>query len=728
MSQTNRESTEDIDTEPSEGSSESSSTSSCCTPSTTTSTSSGSDDTSSSNSEATVTGTSDPETNEGDCVRHRQCQSFTERHDDETNQCNVLRQQRDQVIACSLLTTGQFCDIRPKATNCPSTAKVQSRNQDQVRQPLCPGKSRYETVSPPLSNTPPTLQPETSELKRIEILDKDTQSHLLLSHVLHSPSKKVNVIERRATKFNRGQQQTLDANTTSTSPPYSSLGLSTSSTSQEELNEAEAQSARCMLKPVPSPSPSLSAIDPNNNKSGQNSSSSRAESLSGLRRTNFSKSASGSRLVNKTATRPNVCDCLEQNCRAKEHSNRRQFIEHYYNSRTRLPSANTMSSFNIYTPLNRLSECDAITKRLLSSPIRTTNPTESPTRRAQITDVDKSRRASLGTNTITDQVFLFSSNQFNSLELNYRKSLEGKNADDNQQTCDSSTEDANLIGENDVKLKQQQGRSLSVCDEETLKPRYRKTNSNHSSNLNRAVSLACESGSSKRLLTIIPLFGCDIKALEQFIKLGLILPPAIDSAVDYIIAYGIHALGIFRKSGVKSRILTLRQRIESNQDVKIDELNKNNEFSIYDIADLVKMWFREIKPTPLMTKELIRLISDFLQTNHQALRNKSKESGNSSQDKSSSSKKNNSSTTRQAEQDLKNQINSLLTPTHRALFSRALRFLAAISSESETNQMTSQNLAICLTPSLCATESDQNSITTAQRALEFCIDNYRALF
>lgn len=474
-------------------------------------------------------------------------------------------------------------------------------------------------------------------------------------------------------------------------------------------------------RPAPSAS---STLDTNNNKNSA-SSGMRVDYLSASRRNNFSKSASGSRLVHRNDSRSKVCDCLSQQCGEKEHSNRRQFIESYYNSRTRLPSSTAMSSLNISSPLNRLSECDAITKRLLSSPIRTVNLSENPVRQLQVGEVDKSRRASLGTNTLTEQVSLFTSSQFNSLEINYGREAD-KKVGNEQNACDSSTGNTNISGESDlIQKQQQQGRSLSVCQDDCLKRRFRTSGSNHSSNLNRAVSLACESGAPKQMMTIIPLFGCDIKALEQFMRWGLVLPPAIDSAVEHILSCGINSIGIFRKSGVKSRILTLKQRIETNQEASLEQINRDKEFSIYDIADLVKMWFRELKPMPIMTKDLIRLISNFLQSSksldkHATSSRLHQHTGEPVEDPEF--------TRRSPDGSLKQQIDYIISPTHKALFLKALNFFASISSKSEINQMTSQNLAICLTPSLCATESDQNSIIVAQKALKYCIDNYQILF
>lgn len=596
----------------------------------------------------------------------------------------------------------------------PQTPTLLTNKQQSELFNYSPSYSLQESNSPKYFN-------QQQELEQKSLLTSSTSA----SSTGHNKHKQQD--QSLASEYNDIlRSDSLNIKPSSFGSSYSNLSYNSSTLAPSESNTNDSYlsltTTRRILKPAPSPSPSLSIIDTNNNKNNKQDSL-----LSSTKRNNFSKSASGSRLVNinnnNNKSRPNVCDCLTPDCGEKKHSNRRQFIEHYYNSRTQLPSATSTSSFNISTPLNRLSECDAITKRLLSSPIRTINQLESPTRRIQISEVDKSRRASLGTNTITDQVFLFSSNPFKSLELSHNNNGNNKNKNqqcpssskasaDNQQLQEQEEQRRNdrfdvglsrhKSGENDIK-QQPQCRSLSVCDEETLNPRVRSINSDHSSNLNRAISLACESRStqvSKRLLTIIPLFGCDIMSLEQFNKLGLILPPIIDSIVDYILVNGVNSIGIFRKSGVKSRILSLKQRIEANQNVKFKELNQNNEFSIYDIADLVKMWFRELRPLPLMTKELIKLISMFLSKQHQF---------------------------KQVDPDLGIKINSMITLTHRALLAKALGLLEQISVKWETNQMTSQNLAICLTPSLCETESDQNSILLAQKALEFCIENHRQI-
>lgn len=660
---------------------------------------------------------------------HRHCR-MSEAHIGSSDDSNILskigHKINDRMIDGKQSGTENKCD-NTTLTDC-SAAAICS---DTI------AASTATTTDIKMNSLPPsqtTLHPQTAQQQ----MSDDPKQKLVDTRV--TPNRLSFAAEQNIThKDHRCQigRQNLTTNTTSLGSSCSNLSSTTPTNGPTTVSSITASSRR-VLRPAPTPSsnttssqsPSLTALDTNNNKNNDNISNTSRDFLSS-KRTNFSKSASGSRLVNRS--RPSVCDCLSQDCGEKKHSNRRQFIEHYYSCRAQLSSPHTsISSFNISTPLNRLNECDAITKRLLSSPTRASDIVESPIRGTQLSEAEKSRRASLGATTMTDQVFLYSSNPFKSLESSYMRSNQDKHKTDNQQKCDAGG--ARAGGENDVKSKQQQGRSLSVCDEETLNPRHRNNSSNHSSNLNRAISLACESGaasSTRRMLTLIPLFGCDIKSLEQFSSSGSVLPPVIDSAVEYILANGINSVGIFRKSGVKTRILTLKQRIEANQFVNMDELNHNNEFSIYDIGDLVKMWFRELKPVPLMSKDLIKTISSFLNTTtnipHQA-RTILKRGNSSQQQKESSNIRSNISSSGNVDPVLRSRIVAITTPIHRHLLSRALDFLAQISAKCDVNQMSSQNLAICLTPSLCETKSDQNRILIDQKALEYCIDHHRMLF
>ncbi|CAG2173487.1 unnamed protein product [Oppiella nova] len=114
---------------------------------------------------------------------------------------------------------------------------------------------------------------------------------------------------------------------------------------------------------------------------------------------------------------------------------------------------------------------------------------------------------------------------------------------------------------------------------------------------------------------------------------------------------------------------------------------------VYDIADVTKLWFREIvdqnskKPKQLLSQQII-----------------------------TSFKQNKKEFTLCAIPDIQRCVLQII-----------LRFLALISSHSDVNQMNSHNLAICWTPSLCECDGDQQ-LFDAQKCLEFCIDSCPTLF
>ena len=62
--------------------------------------------------------------------------------------------------------------------------------------------------------------------------------------------------------------------------------------------------------------------------------------------------------------------------------------------------------------------------------------------------------------------------------------------------------------------------------------------------------------------------------------------------------FSFQKVGLFRKSGVKSRIQALRQMNESAE----DNVNYEGQ-SAYDVADMLKQYFRDL-PEPLMTNKL----------------------------------------------------------------------------------------------------------------------------
>ncbi|PIO34263.1 hypothetical protein AB205_0178330, partial [Aquarana catesbeiana] len=81
-------------------------------------------------------------------------------------------------------------------------------------------------------------------------------------------------------------------------------------------------------------------------------------------------------------------------------------------------------------------------------------------------------------------------------------------------------------------------------------------------------------------------------------RFGQPLPQCIQQAMRYLRSQCLDQVGLFRKSGVKSRILALREIIESNADGSLYEGQ-----SAYDVADMLKQYFRDL-PEPLLTNKL----------------------------------------------------------------------------------------------------------------------------
>lgn len=216
------------------------------------------------------------------------------------------------------------------------------------------------------------------------------------------------------------------------------------------------------------------------------------------------------------------------------------------------------------------------------------------------------------------------------------------------------------------------------------KPVLRAHRKDHSGST--SFSLTSSSPSSNQL------FGLDVNSIEK-LNGGLSLPPFIEEALLYLTRNGINAMGIFRKSGVKSRITALRKKLEhinstrkngptlsthfSNLSSPVSSplksstfQNPGEDFCVYDVADMVKMWLRTIKPRPLINKEIIEAYKSM------------------TCDQCSPS-----------EFGLK--ISVLLTDSQRTLLEIFIHFLAKFAENSQMNQMNSRNLALCFTPSLC---------------------------
>ncbi|XP_067890965.1 rho GTPase-activating protein 7 isoform X2 [Heterodontus francisci] len=143
------------------------------------------------------------------------------------------------------------------------------------------------------------------------------------------------------------------------------------------------------------------------------------------------------------------------------------------------------------------------------------------------------------------------------------------------------------------------------------------------------------------------------------------LPQSIQQAMRYLRNQCLDQVGLFRKSGVKSRIQALRQMNETC----MDNVNYEGQ-SAFDVADMLKQYFRDL-PEPLMTS---KLSETFLQIYQYVPKD-------------------------QRLQAIQAGI-MLLPDENREALQTLLYFLSDVAAVVEENQMTPTNLAVCLAPSL----------------------------
>ncbi|XP_048093261.1 stAR-related lipid transfer protein 8 isoform X1 [Alosa alosa] len=147
-------------------------------------------------------------------------------------------------------------------------------------------------------------------------------------------------------------------------------------------------------------------------------------------------------------------------------------------------------------------------------------------------------------------------------------------------------------------------------------------------------------------------------------RTGQPLPQSIQQAMRYLRSQCLGQVGLFRKSGVKSRIQALRQLNENSP----DHVTYTGQ-SAYDVADLLKQYFRDL-PEPVLTS---KLTDTFLQI-YQCVPKEQR---------------------LQAAQ----AAVILLPDENREVLQTLLYFLSDIAS-APANQMTAETLAVCLAPSI----------------------------
>ncbi|KAM4603844.1 rho GTPase-activating protein 7 isoform 2-T2 [Polymixia lowei] len=161
-------------------------------------------------------------------------------------------------------------------------------------------------------------------------------------------------------------------------------------------------------------------------------------------------------------------------------------------------------------------------------------------------------------------------------------------------------------------------------------------------------------------------FGVPLQVNVQ--RTGQPLPQGIQQAMRYLRNQCLDQVGLFRKSGVKSRIQALRQM---NEACGADGGGVNYEGqSAYDVADMLKQYFRDL-PEPLLTSKLSETFLQIYQYMPKELRL----------------------------QAVRAAV-LLLPDENREALRTLLCLLSDVTASVGENQMTPTNLAVCLAPSL----------------------------
>jgi len=190
-------------------------------------------------------------------------------------------------------------------------------------------------------------------------------------------------------------------------------------------------------------------------------------------------------------------------------------------------------------------------------------------------------------------------------------------------------------------------------------------------------------------------------------RTGQALPKCIQIALRWLRANALDQVGIFRKSGVKSRI----QKLKIMTETQGDNINFDGQ-QAYDVADLVKQYFREL-PEALLTNKLSETFIAIYQRKFDWFGGRS--SLVPGHQESRTDLATNSIPLADVPVDLRPDavqcVLLLLPDEHREALETLLDFLNHVANNSPYNQMTASNLAVCLAPSLFHFNHSNASVT-----------------
>ncbi|XP_055612731.1 stAR-related lipid transfer protein 13 [Uranotaenia lowii] len=178
------------------------------------------------------------------------------------------------------------------------------------------------------------------------------------------------------------------------------------------------------------------------------------------------------------------------------------------------------------------------------------------------------------------------------------------------------------------------------------------------------------------------LFGIPLVLNLQ--RYGNTLPEIMQMALNWMELNALDQVGLFRKPGVKSRIAKLKSMLELGNNVA-NRMDVFDDYHAYDVADMLKQYFREL-PDPLLTVKLSETFIAIFQYLPEEVRTEAVQSAI-----------------------------LLLPDEHREVLYTLLTFLNKIVLNANHNQMTANNLAVCLAPSLFYSVSGSRSSTASPR-------------
>ncbi|XP_021239052.1 rho GTPase-activating protein 32-like [Numida meleagris] len=195
-------------------------------------------------------------------------------------------------------------------------------------------------------------------------------------------------------------------------------------------------------------------------------------------------------------------------------------------------------------------------------------------------------------------------------------------------------------------------------------------------------------------------FGCELG--EHLLHSGHDVPQVLRSCAEFIEQHGV-VRGIYRLSGVASRIQKLRQEFESEQVPELTDVR-----DVHSVSSLCKMYFREL-PSPLLSEHLYEKFSEAV-----------------------------SAATDEERLVSMRDVLQQLPPPHYRTLEYLMRHLACLAGSSSVTNMHAKNLAIVWAPNLLRSPQSESvcvsggaafmEVQTQSAVVEFILTHTDVLF